>query len=58
MIDESGRVTAITVVRGVHADYDRLLVRAAAEWRFQPATRADMPVPYRLLMDIVLAGKP
>lgn len=57
LIDEAGKVSAITVVRAVHADYDRPLVRAAAGWRFRPATREGAPVRYRLLMDIMLAAK-
>ncbi|MCC7007415.1 MAG: tetratricopeptide repeat protein [Acidobacteria bacterium] len=58
LVDGAGKVTAITVVQRVHPEYDRALIRAAAEWTFRPATRAGVPVPYRLVVDIVLAARP
>jgi TonB family protein len=54
LIDEQGRVTGITVRKGVHPLYDSLLMAAAREWRYRPATVAGVPVKFRKLIEIVI----
>jgi TonB family protein len=45
-IDEAGRVKKAEVVASVNRVYDRLVVEAAARWRYRPATRSGVPVTY------------
>jgi hypothetical protein len=52
VIDERGRVTGIAVRASVHPLYDSLLMTAAREWRYQPATLAGKPVKFRKLIQI------
>ena len=54
LIDEQGRVIGITVRKGVHPLYDSLLMAAAREWRYRPATVAGVPVKFRKLIEIVV----
>jgi TonB family protein len=54
VIDDSGNVAAATIVKSVHPAYDEALVGAAERWRFEPATRDGVPVPYRKTFEILL----
>ena len=54
LIDETGAVKAAALTRSVNAVYDPKLVRAAADWKFRPATRGGVPVKYRFALDIHL----
>lgn len=53
IIDERGRVTFMTMRTGVHPQYDAMLLAAAKDWRYQPATFAGVPVKFRKLIRIV-----
>jgi len=55
VIDEQGRVTQITLRIAVHPVYDNLLVNAAREWKYRPATLNGTPVAYRKLIQITVA---
>jgi TonB family protein len=52
VIDEQGRVTSIAIRESVHPIYDNLLVAAARDWRYQPATLDGTPVKYRKLIQV------
>ncbi|HKW02106.1 MAG TPA: energy transducer TonB [Vicinamibacterales bacterium] len=54
LIDEAGNVKAAALTKSVNSIYDPQLVRAAASWKFRPATRGGVPVKYRYAMDIHL----
>jgi TonB family protein len=54
-IDEQGRVTSSTMRTGTIPRYDAALIRAAAAWKFTPATRNGAPVKYRMSMRIQLS---
>jgi TonB family protein len=53
-IDETGRVSSARMTRSVNAVYDPLLVKAALQWQYRPATRAGVVVRYRYALDIHL----
>jgi tetratricopeptide (TPR) repeat protein len=53
IIDERGRVTYMTMRVGVHPQYDALVLAAAKDWKYQPATFAGVPVKFRKLIRIV-----
>jgi hypothetical protein len=55
VIDEQGRVTSSTMRAGTIPRYDTALIRAAATWKFSPATKNGTPVKYRLYMRIDLS---
>lgn len=55
VIDERGRVEAVTVTKPVAPTYDPVLLNAAKNWKFQPATLNGAPVKYRKSFEIVLA---
>lgn len=53
IIDEKGRVTYISMREPVHAQYDSLVISAAKDWKYEPATFAGVPVRFRKLIRIV-----
>jgi TonB family protein len=53
VIDEQGRVTGIALRTSVHPVYDPLLIAAARQWRYQPATVNGVPVKFRKLVQIM-----
>ena len=56
VIDVTGNVKSVKVVRSVHPAYDTLLVAAAQRWKYQPATSEGVPVPYlkRLVVNVTM----
>jgi hypothetical protein len=54
IIDETGAVTSVAMVKHVNVLYDPLLTNAAKRWRYRPATQNGKPVKYRKQMNIVL----
>jgi hypothetical protein len=54
IIDEQGRVVAITLRSSVHPVYDPMLMAAARGWKYQPATVGGAPVKFRKLVQIVV----
>jgi TonB family protein len=52
VIDEQGRVTAITVRESVQPMYDAELLAKGREWRYEPATFQGTPVKYRKLIQL------
>jgi TonB family protein len=46
VIDERGRVESAALVRPFLPGYDELLVEAARQWQFRPATKDGVPVRY------------
>ena len=54
VIDEQGRVTAVTLRSPIHPLYDGLLMAAARDWRYQPATRNGKPVKFRKMIQITV----
>ncbi len=55
-IDATGRVTDAMIVRPTHISYDTLLLRAAREWTYRPATRNGDPVASERIVDVRLSG--
>jgi TonB family protein len=46
VIDERGRVDKVTVTQSVNSAYDRLILAAAREWKYKPATKDGRPVRF------------
>jgi TonB family protein len=55
LIDRSGAVLSATMPTGTRPAYDDALVRAAREWKFQPAQKQGRPVKYLKIIEIRLA---
>jgi hypothetical protein len=55
VIDESGRVTFLALRVGMHPQYDAMLLSAARDWRYRPATLNGVPVKFRKLIRIAQA---
>jgi TonB family protein len=51
-IDEMGKVTGATVRESAHPRYDRLVVQASREWRYNPAARDGVPIPSEQIVTI------
>ncbi len=45
-IDASGRVTDAVVIVSLNPVYDRMVLDASSRWRYRPATKSGVPVPY------------
>ena len=54
VIDEQGRVASLTLRAGVHPLYDPILMGAARDWRYKPATLNGVPVKFRKLVQIAV----
>jgi hypothetical protein len=54
IIDEQGRVMSMTIRMSVHPIYDPLLLSAARDWRYRPATVNGMPVKFRKVIQITV----
>jgi len=57
VIDESGRVTAATLIKSIHPRYDSVLLQSVKNWKFRPATKDGQPVKYMYRMSIELGKK-
>jgi len=55
LIDRTGAVVSATMPTGTRPAYDQALVRAAREWKFQPAHKQGRPVRYLKIIEIHLA---
>jgi TonB family protein len=52
VIDEQGRVSALNVRLSLHPMYDPLLLAAAREWRYKPATVNGVPVKFKKIIQV------
>lgn len=52
VIDELGRVIAMSMRTSIHPSYDALVLTAAKDWKYRPATFNGQPVKYRRLISI------
>ena len=52
VIDEQGRVIAMSMKMSIQPSYDSLVLAAAKDWRYRPATFKGQPVKYRRLISI------
>jgi hypothetical protein len=57
IIDEQGRVASMALRMRAHPVYDSLLMNAAKDWRYKPATLDGSPVRYRKLLQISIARR-
>ena len=55
VINEQGRVQEATIRSSVHPVYDSLMMAAAREWRYQPATFAGTPVKFRKRIQVAVS---
>jgi TonB family protein len=55
VIDEQGRVSSVAVRMPMHPFYDQLILSAAKDWRYKPATLNGVPVKYRKMIAINVA---
>jgi protein TonB len=54
VIDSMGAVESASMLEGVEALYNRLLLTAAKNWRYRPARLDGMPVKYRKRIQVTL----
>jgi TonB family protein len=54
VIDESGAVETASMLGALNAAYDRVVLEAARQWRYKPATLDGVPVRYRRIVQINL----
>jgi TonB family protein len=56
-IDELGRVESAAIRLSVHTVYDQMLLGAAADWRYRPATVNGQPVKFRKRIAVTVARR-
>jgi tetratricopeptide (TPR) repeat protein len=54
LIDQSGAVVSAAMSASTRPSYDQQLLRAARDWKFQPARKQGVPVRYLKLIEIRL----
>lgn len=54
LIDRTGAVVSATMPTGTRPAYDQALMRAARDWKFQPAQKQGRPVSYLKIIEIHL----
>ena len=57
VIDEQGRVTGLTIRVSIHPMYDSILISAARDWRYRPATVGGAPVKFKKMIQISVERK-
>jgi TonB family protein len=55
-IDESGNVANVILRKGFHPSYDPQLIKAAAEWKYEPARKDGVAVRFVKFVAIRLGG--
>jgi hypothetical protein len=58
IIGPTGTVQSARITKPIHADYDPLLLKAAVNWKYRPATKGGQPVTYRRVILIQLSPPP
>jgi TonB family protein len=56
-IDEQGTVVNATITDAVHPMYDPLLLKAAREWKYEPARRGGQPIKSSRRVEVVLRNR-
>jgi TonB family protein len=51
-----GSVESVALVTPSHFAYDSLLMAAARTWKYRPALRAGVPVPYKKLIRVIFTN--
>jgi len=54
VVDERGHVASAVVRESIHPTYDRRLVEAAADWRYEPARLGGKAVKYRKVIEVTV----
>jgi periplasmic protein TonB len=57
VVDESGAVETASMLGTLNAVYDPVILEAARQWRYKPATLDGVPVRYRRIVQINLVPK-
>ena len=54
LIDEKGRVEQVRFLEGIHPTYDALVISAARQWRYEPATSDGVPMKFRKTLKVAV----
>ena len=54
VVDEQGRVVAMTMRASIHPSYDAMVLGAARDWKYQPAQLNGQPVRFRRLISVAV----
>ncbi len=56
-IGADGKVVSATIAQPIHPAYDRLVLTAAKDWLYQPATRDGVPVASERIVQVSLKAR-
>ena len=57
VIDEKGRLVSIVLRTSIHPTYDKMIVNAARDWKYKPATLDGAPVQFRKLVQVSVSKR-
>lgn len=57
VIDEKGRLVSIILRTSIHPTYDKMIVNAARDWKYKPATLNGTAVQFRKLVQVSVSKR-
>lgn len=57
VVTKTGAVGSVTLVKRIHPVYDALLIAAAKEWRYQPATLNGEPIEFVKRLNVKITAR-
>lgn len=57
VIDDKGRLVSIVLRTSIHPTYDKMIVNAARDWKYKPATLDGTPVQFRKIVQVSVAKR-
>jgi TonB family protein len=55
VVDQNGNVESVSLLSSLQPEYNAVLLKAAREWKFRPATKDGVPVRYRKVVGVRLS---
>lgn len=58
LVDPTGRVVQACLTESAESELDEVAIASVFQWRFKPATKAGIPVPFWVSIPFLFEGRP